>query len=306
MEKLVTILDGGTGKLLERSGAPFRQPEWSALALLEAPDAVRSAHLEFIAAGAEVITVNSYAVVPFHLGQDRFEERGSELIKLAAGLAREAADSVDRPVRVAACMPPLFGSYEPEKFEPAIAPGLYEIFVQAQRPFVDLWMAETMSSVEEAVAVIDAVQRGAGVEAETWVSYSVPEDNFTNPAVLRSGEPVQFAVAAIADRVSAVLFNCSTPEAISTAVQDAASIRRSLVVEDEAVSFEIGAFANAFAPRGGEYSANSVLLAAREELTPEAYHGFVERWIEFGASIVGGCCHIYPEHIAELARRAHH
>ena len=65
----LTILDGGMGRELHRRGAPFRQPEWSALALTEAPDAVRDTHLDYIRAGAEVITTNSYAVVPFHIGE---------------------------------------------------------------------------------------------------------------------------------------------------------------------------------------------------------------------------------------------
>ena len=52
----VTILDGGMGRELHRRGAPFRQPEWSALALMEAPDIVRETHLDFLRAGAQVIT----------------------------------------------------------------------------------------------------------------------------------------------------------------------------------------------------------------------------------------------------------
>jgi S-methylmethionine-dependent homocysteine/selenocysteine methylase len=68
----VTILDDGTGRELLRVGAPFRQPEWSALALIEAPEFVTRAHRAFIAAGAEVITSDSYALVPFHLGAARF------------------------------------------------------------------------------------------------------------------------------------------------------------------------------------------------------------------------------------------
>lgn len=44
----VTILDGGMGRELHRRGAPFRQPEWSALALMEAPDIVRETHLDFL------------------------------------------------------------------------------------------------------------------------------------------------------------------------------------------------------------------------------------------------------------------
>ena len=107
------ILDGGMGKQLERSGAPFRQPEWSALALMEAPETVRKAHESFIAAGADVLIANTYAVAPFHLGDDRFAERGAELAALAGQLARSAADDAARPIRVAGSIPPMFGSYEP-------------------------------------------------------------------------------------------------------------------------------------------------------------------------------------------------
>ena len=56
------LLDGGMGRELARSGAPFRQPEWSALALIEAPGHVKRVHDAFIKAGADVITTNSYAV----------------------------------------------------------------------------------------------------------------------------------------------------------------------------------------------------------------------------------------------------
>lgn len=46
----VTILDGGIGRELERQGAPFRQPEWSALTMMEAPwrsikHSLKAAHL---------------------------------------------------------------------------------------------------------------------------------------------------------------------------------------------------------------------------------------------------------------------
>ena len=75
----IQILDGGMGRELNRIGAPFRQPEWSALALLEGPEFVRRAHDAFIESGARIITTNSYAVVPFHLGQERFAARGTEL-----------------------------------------------------------------------------------------------------------------------------------------------------------------------------------------------------------------------------------
>jgi S-methylmethionine-dependent homocysteine/selenocysteine methylase len=81
------------GRELARIGAPFRQPEWSALALMEGPDWVVEAHLNFVEAGAQVITTNSYACVPFHIGADGFTQRGRELATLSGVLARKAADT---------------------------------------------------------------------------------------------------------------------------------------------------------------------------------------------------------------------
>ena len=63
------ILDGGIGRHLEKIGAPFGKPEWSALSLIQNPDFVFRAHHDFINAGADVITTNSYAIVPFHIGK---------------------------------------------------------------------------------------------------------------------------------------------------------------------------------------------------------------------------------------------
>ncbi len=52
MTSTFTILDGGMSRELMRVGAPFRQPEWSALALMLAPETVTEAHRRFTAAGA--------------------------------------------------------------------------------------------------------------------------------------------------------------------------------------------------------------------------------------------------------------
>ena len=58
------LLDGGTGRELLRVGAPFRQPEWSALALMEAPEYVTQVHRRYIAAGADIITRAMCAEAP--------------------------------------------------------------------------------------------------------------------------------------------------------------------------------------------------------------------------------------------------
>jgi len=296
MSQAVTILDGGMGKELLRIGAPFQQPEWSALALMEDPAAVRQAHQNFVDAGADVITTNTYAVVPFHLGDERFAERGLELASLAAGIAREVADAADRPIRVAGSLPPLFGSYEPEKFEPDRAPEIYDVLVKAQVDKVDFWVGETISSLAEFDAVANAI---AGRGEELWASFTVEDDPPHDRARLRSGESIEAAVAHVAGKVSAMLFNCSQPERMAAALADAAA---AVGAAGSVGSMQLGVYANAFVDKEEGYAANDVVLEHRADLTPTAYAEMVAGWIDLGASIVGGCCGIRPDHIEALGQ----
>ena len=203
MAAQITLLDGGMGRELKRMGAPFRQPEWSALALMEAPETVGQAHGAFIAAGAEVITTNSYALVPFHIGEARFAEDGQTLADLAGRLARAAANAVaDRNIRVAGSLPPLFGSYRPELFDPARAPVLLAPLIDGQAPHVDFWLGETLGSIAEAEAVRTALGNDT---RPLWISYTLADEDIDpEDPRLRSGEPIADAVRA-AVRLGAAL-----------------------------------------------------------------------------------------------------
>ncbi len=297
----ITLLDGGMGKELRRIGAPFRQPEWSALALLEAPDFVVQAHTNFIDAGAQVIITNNYAVVPYHLGDQTIADRGADLVALAGRLARQAADASVHDVVVAGSLPPLFGSYEPERFDAGRAPALYLMIVEALDPFVDLWIAETLSRVDEFDAAAAAV-RAHGSGQRLWASFSLP-DEFDGHVALRSGDTIDDIVAATArhaDLTDAVLFNCSLPEQITPAL---AQLRRQL--DEAGIDVRTGGYANGFPPtvRSDTYAANSAILERRDDLDAADYADMVAEWVTGGATIIGGCCDMYPEHIAELSRR---
>ena len=295
MSTHVTVLDGGMGRELLRIGAPFRQPEWSALALTEGPDWVVQAHANFIDAGADVITTNSYAIVPFHIGEDRFAVEGRQLAALAGRLAWQAATRAStRPVLVAGCLPPLFGSYRPELFDAVDAPRIIDPLVDGLAEHVDVWLGETLGSIGEAQAVRDALHRADRADARPlWISYTLDDDD--HRGVLRSGEPVADAVAAAIDLgATAVLFNCSQAATITAAIDIAAGI-----AGDEV---SIGGHANRFvAAHAGNVQANEDLSALRDDLDPISYRAVVARWIAGGASIVGGCCGIEPAHIAEIA-----
>lgn len=284
---MITLLDGGMGRELQRSGAPFRQPEWSALALLEAPEYVSRAHAAFADAGSAIITTNSYAVVPFHLGAERFAERGAELAGLAGKLARDVADQ--RGCCVAASLPPVLGSYRPDLFEIAAARSILAILIEALSPHADLWLAETLSSLDEARLVGELL---AGDTRPLWLSFTLNDEG---PARLRSGEDVE-AAAALAQEVggAALLFNCSAPEVMEDAVQRS---RAALA----GANIKIGVYANGFAHDDAPVEANAGLRTIRADLDPPRYRDWAKAWVAAGATIVGGCCGIGPEHIQALA-----
>jgi S-methylmethionine-dependent homocysteine/selenocysteine methylase len=297
MSSHITLLDGGTGRELLRLGAPFRQPEWSALALIEAPEFVTRVHQAFIDAGADVITTNSYAIVPFHIGAERFTRDGWALAARAGRLARAAADAADPCVLVAGSLPPICGSYRADWFDAALARPILSTLVEGLRPFVDHWQAETLSCIEEAELARDVVAKDG---KPLWLSFTIRDDAAAGSSEpqLRSGQRVVDALAAAA-RLGAesVLFNCSQPEVMGAAVSVAHDWwRRSVPTPIRA----IGVYANAFAPSSAAAAANVGLSEIRSDLTPDGYLRWVNDWIDRGAAIVGGCCGIGPEHIRSI------
>ena len=269
------VLDGGMGRELARRGAPFRQPEWSALALMEAPETVREVHQAYATSGARVITTNSYALVPFHIGEARFAAQGEALAALAGQLARDVADEQGGAVKVAGSLPPLFGSYRADLYQ----------------------AAETMSLIAEPLALKALLPEDG---KPFWVSFTLEDEAPGSEPTLRSGERVADAVTALASAgVDAILFNCCQPEVIEGALKVAVA---ALQVQGR-TDVRLGAYANAFPPQPKEATANDGLDEIRGDLGPLDYLGWAERWRRAGANLIGGCCGIGPEHIETLASR---
>lgn len=287
----LTILDGGMGRELKRIGAPFSQPLWSAQALIEATDAVKQAHQNFIAAGAEIITANSYACVPFHLGQERFDQQGAALAQKAAKIAREVADEAPHKVQVAASLPPALGSYRPDLFEESTAKTILETLYQAQAPYVDLWLAETISSLAEVDVILEVVKNS---DKPVYLSFSLRDDTEQSPA-LRSGESLADVAGRLSNQhIDGLFFNCSIPEVIAPAIEAVNAQLKALPHPPI-----IGVFANSFSPIKAGHQANGTLQEMRA-VSPVEHLEYAQQWHKLGASVIGGCCGIGPEHIKAL------
>jgi S-methylmethionine-dependent homocysteine/selenocysteine methylase len=316
------LLDGGMGHQLRVMGVKIEGVVGTmerflgvALANETNPTLVRDAHLAFIDAGADVITTNNYAVVPAALElSERHSGSSAELQRMVscAGAAARAAVEArpERTVRIAGSLPPLHESYRADRVGP-LEENLaqYRLIAAALTPVADILLCETMSTAQEALAAATAA---AETGKPVWVSWTLDEKE----PKLRSGETIRMALETLRDGgllqgsggsksgpIEAFLFNCTSPEVTTLALQ---------LLRDEPLlppGAAIGGYANGFVLNNtaeggkGEY----------RDLSPGDYFTeFVSKWLngdeieekaEGGdgrAVVVGGCCGIFPEHIARI------
>ena len=288
-DKLI-LLDGGMGQELINRKASGQGVLWSAKALFDNPAAVQAIHEDYIRAGADVITTNSYACIRNNFAPEGLLDRLAEMNRLSAMLARQARDKVGKRVLIAGSMGPQNGSYRPDlvgSYDETEA--LYREQAGFLAPHVDLFICETLSCIKEArAAAVAALSTGKPV----WLSWTIED---SGAARLRSGESIRAAWDDIAGLgVSAVLLNCSPPEAIGRVLPELVALS----------DVPVGAYANAFTPipEKWDFHGETSIPPSRSDVTPQTYAEHAAGWLKSGARIIGGCCEVGPAHIEELNR----
>ena len=284
----VLLLDGGMGQeLIRRSPSPAHH-HWSLQVMLEQPELVAEVHRDFCEAGAGVACLNTYAITHTRLARGTGLPPIASLLNDARDLARQGAEASGRSdTALVTSLPPLVASYRPDTqlpLEQAIQE--YRELIELQAEAVDGFLAETIPSIAEATAVLTAAYQ-AGVRI--MLGFTVADDD---GQLLRSGEPLSDALEAIDGfEPLAVVINCSKPEAVSQAIP--------ILTESR---FAFGAYANGFTAIDALEPGGVVdVLEARHDLDPEQYAKFAAEWLDAGASVIGGCCEVGPDHIKALS-----
>ena len=276
----IILLDGGMGQELVHRAGDRPTPLWSTQVMLDHPGLVAQVHADYRNAGATVHTTNTYAILRDRLdgtgAEDQFEALYAAALKEAEGVGV-----------LAGAIGPLGASYRPDLM-PAheVAVAAYTEVANILAPKVDLIICETVASLAHARAVLEAA---AATGKPVWLAMTVDDADGTR---LRSGEPLA-DVFAMAGAASAILANCSVPEAIDAAMGV-------LATGDK----PFGGYANGFTKISDGFLGDKPTvdaLTARQDLGPDVYARHAMSWIAQGATIVGGCCEVGPAHIAMLA-----
>ncbi|HEU5430679.1 MAG TPA: homocysteine S-methyltransferase family protein [Thermomicrobiales bacterium] len=281
------LLDAAMGTELDRRGVRTTLPLWSAIGLIGASDVVQQIHVDNLAAGADIITTDTFRTTRrtfAKAGRDPAE--GVRLNAVAVQLARAARDEANRPrALIAGSIAPLEDCYSPW-LSPAPDVALAQHREQARAlaaAGADFLLVETMPLIAEADAALRAA-RETGLEATIGFVCAPPAESGA-PIRLLSGELLAAAVARIEPLEPAAIFvNCAAADVITAALRELRAL----------TALPLGGYANLGRvddERGWEPDAS---------VPGEAYAASAAPWLAAGAVIVGGCCGTTPEHIEAL------
>lgn len=285
----IVILDGGIGSEMLRRGVT-----WEGHKVESEPEAIRAIHADYIRAGADVISTNTFQLARRsflnhsadlehlrRIGAPDLETRAPVLIREGVERALEAREQAGRPeVCVAGAMTTLDWCFRPDR-----VPGLEDMraeYRETIRAFtgagVDLMLFETFNSSREARTALEAARE---VSIPAWVGFVCDWKG-----KLLNGETVDEVRAGLAGiEPDVLLFNCAPVPDITLALHE--------------LSRQYGKPTGAYA-HVGRFDPPDWMFT--DEYPPEKYLVAARQWAAMGAQALGGCCGTTPMHVEALKR----
>jgi 5-methyltetrahydrofolate--homocysteine methyltransferase len=314
LEQRILVLDGATGTLIQRYGlseADFRGERFrdhprdlrgdNDLLTLTRPDVVRAVHDAYLAAGADIVTTDTFTATRIAQADYGLEDAVYEMHVEAARIAREAADAAERadpswPRFVAGSLGPTnkTASISPNVADPGARGVTFEqlafAYGEAARGLIvggaDLLMVETIFDVLNAKAAIYAIEGvfdELGVRLPLWISGTITDASGRT----LSGHTVEGFWNSIRHAEPLIVgLNCAL---------GARQLRAHVEELSRLADTFVAAHPNAGLPNEfGGY-----------DETPEAMAEVVGEFARSGlVNIVGGCCGTGPSHVAAISSAA--
>ena len=281
MRKAFLILDGAMGTELERRGFKTSLPTWSAQALLDAPELVLQIHQDYIKAGADIITTNTFRTNPYTIKKAGWLKSNQDvpqaLTKIACDLAKLAKGK--KKVLIGGSLAPVEDCFSPHLYPGTklAAKDHYAHIKNLKEGGVDFILAETMLSIKEALIVLAQAKK---LKVPIMVSFALNK----NGAVLNGDNLIEALNQVSRYKLSAFLINCTSLKIIEKVLNSLLTVSK----------IPIGVYPNFGPPIKGKFT---------EYLTPGKFAATMLRLSNKGVKILGGCCGTQPAHIAALAKR---
>jgi S-methylmethionine-dependent homocysteine/selenocysteine methylase len=285
------ILDGGVATELQRVRSEDRggmDTPWGTWALFQGPLEVLEVHRRYVAAGADVISTNTWSVLeaadqsPNGPSGPGREPLWAYAARLGIRLARQAVDEAGRgdECAVAFCANSALLDRKSQ--------GRLELLSwawQAEPP--DLVILETLEAVPDELA-LETIEMVTATGLPVWVSFRRGEDAMSRADGTSVPDPDPRAFPEALSRlesigVRAILVNCVPASGIPPTVESLKS----------GTTLPVGCYPNLGHGAGEEWEFEA-------DVSSGDYAGMARSWLDAGAQVIGGCCGVTPEHIAAL------
>lgn len=274
----VILLDGATGSNLRKAGMPvgISSEEW----VLKNPEVLQELQRAYVEAGSEIVYAPTFAANRISLKNFGLEDKVTELNTRLVKISREA---VGNKALVAGDLTTTGQLLEPR------GDLSYEMLYQAYREQIkaledagaDLLVAETMLSVDETVAALDAAQ--SVCDLAVMCTLSLEADG----TAMYGGNAVEAVVTLQEMGAAAVGLNCSVgPDQLEAVVANMKAVAQIPIIAK---------------PNAGMPVINE-LGEALYDMNAQDFAFHTKKLVELGAGIVGGCCGTTPEYIRCLAK----
>ncbi|MGK9369003.1 homocysteine S-methyltransferase family protein [Melioribacter sp. Ez-97] len=269
-EKVILILDGAMGSLLQQYGAANDKYLWSSIANLRNPGIVKKIHREYIDAGADIITTNTFRTNPAAVKMSGKSLSIEEFVKKSVNLAIEARE--ERKIVIAGSNAPAEDCYQKER-----TLSKSELEYNHKKHIELLWESGADIIWNETQSHLDEIEIICGFCNSQKLPYVI-NLFFDGKMNLLSGESLSDAVELVAsfDPI-AVGFNCIKPKNFLNKVKP------------ESLVNEWGFYLNC---GSGDYTDESISCG----INPDHYIDLIKPLLEKKPLYAGSCCGSTPAH----------
>ena len=292
----IIVLDGATGTELQRRGAPMDPAAWCGPATLENDHILTAIHHDYIEAGSDVVTANTFAA--------------SKIMLKAAGLADRSDEIVARAVEAALKARDLAG-----KAQVVVAGSLSHMVPVAEGTAkVDPSKIPSEAEISDAFHSLAHTAKSTGAELILLeMMYEPKRTKLAVEAALSTGLPVWFGMSArrgsdgqvkafhhLEDLPIAEIIKLIPPhgiDAVGVMHTGAEVISDTLVEIKKHYKGTLSAY-----PDSGYFEMPDWKFV--DIIPPDRYGEFVRQWLKDGVQMIGGCCGLGLDHIREAKRVA--
>ena len=291
------ILDGGMGQELHANGLVSKGTLWSTSAVIDEKyhDLIIDCHLAYISAGAEVIITNNFSSRRIRMEQNKVNHLFEFVNKKACELALKAREKSKKKIFIGGSIPAQHDTYKEDTREKKVIYKAFSEQLSCIKNYVDFFYLDVLSSGRE-----------IGIASEIIDKYKKPilvGIHLTKNGKLPSGETITEVIKKYKHSSwIGIIASCVSMEIAENSISEFKKqnlpfgFKVNLWGDDEPSPVR-----KINSAKYNEDAVNLNTVMGKKEVSDEEFKNLGKKFIENGATIIGGCCETNPNHIRVLS-----